>query len=154
VWNIITTIETKQTIHTAKTSSLHLVSWYIHFHIHLNYNRSSCFFSIMESTTALIFALACFMSVYVTTTYSDQCLCACCGGAGCTPVKKPAIPMALCINNSCMPKCIEAYPNDCTGLPVFTATSVCMSDASQFFSRYTTLGAFSLAYIVTVLLRN
>jgi hypothetical protein len=128
-----------------------------------------CFrFSKMRLTTLWIFILIFIAILYITTADYLQCMRSCCRGADCTSVNLPMFDMNLCSDELCGVQCKRRYAVDCgspdsrmeamcmaplsttTATPMTTAT--CMS-ASHIFNQYTTLGAFILAFIATVMLR-
>lgn len=114
----------------------------------------------MRSTIALIFVLICVAAVRTVSAANQQCMCACCAGAGCKPVNEPCFDLIGCQDDTCTHSCKVRYPVDCgsadsTVQPMCMPAGdpMCMSAASQIFNRYTTLGAFILVFIATAMFR-
>jgi hypothetical protein len=114
----------------------------------------------MRLTTALTFVLICVAAVRTVTAADPQCMCTCCSGQGCTPVMKGCFDLAGCTPDLCTQSCKINYPDDCNGVNptlqemcMAAGDPMCMSTASQIFNRYTTLAAFILVFIATVMFR-
>lgn len=109
----------------------------------------------MRSTTALMFALVFMAALYVTTAHDGfDCMCMCCRGTGCKPDDLPMFTLHVCTPEACLPECKTRYVDSCAS-PDSQADAMCMAtmSASHIFNRYTTIGAFTVAFIATVIFR-
>jgi hypothetical protein len=111
-------------------------------------------FSKMRSTTVLIFVLAFMATLYMTTADNLQCMCSCCEGPGCTKQNFPMFDVTPCTDELCGIQCKRRHAAEC-GSADSEMDAMCMPSmsASYIFNRYTTLGAFILAFIATVMFR-
>ncbi len=109
----------------------------------------------MRSTTALIFVLIFMTTLYVTVSGELQCMCSCCIGNDCTPNDLPMFDIPTCTDQSCQYECLDMYSTQCKIEADAKVEAMCMEpmSASHIFNRYTTLGAFILALIATIMFR-
>jgi hypothetical protein len=118
-------------------------------------------FSKMRSTIVLTFVLIFMATLYVTTADNLQCMCSCCIGDGCQEQNQAMFDMSPCTDDACKTECPNKYPDIC-GQSDSKVDAMCMapmtttlppSSTSHIFNRYTTLGAFILAFVATVMFR-
>ncbi len=113
--------------------------------------------SKMRSTTALMFVFVVMAALYVTTAHDGRdCMCMCCRGNGCTPSHDDLdmFTLHVCSPEACLPECKIRYADSCNSSDS-QASAMCMApmSASHIFNRYTTIGAFTVASIATVIFR-